>query len=132
MTTKALAVRNEPIFIESKKTPNLINHDSLKIARSQERIKLMELAADVIMNPVFDVLIAFLAIEYMQGHDVFDSNGRKILHVGNGGWVSEATGDAMEVALGAYLLSPAASKMAEQIGPLIKALSPLIATAATA
>ena len=109
--------------------------DAVKIARSNERIKIMETTRDVLTNPLVDVLIAYLIIEYYQGHDVRYADGSKV-HVGNGGWVSEATGDAMEVALGAYLLAPSFAKISgevtEGIIPLIKAIAPALAQNSTA
>lgn len=110
----------------SRRIASPMRGEALKIARSNERVAMMNTLKEIITNPVVDVMIAFLLIEYFQGHDTFDSKGNKIAHIGNGGWVSESTGDALEVALGAYLLAPGFTKTAEQLAPLVKALAPLI------
>ena len=106
--------------------------DAVRIARSNERIALINATRDVLGNPVLDVVLAFFAIEYLQGHDQKNSDGTTS-HVGNGGWVSETTGDAMEVALAAYLLAPSFAKITKEVTegviPLVKAIAPLALSA---
>lgn len=90
--------------------------DAVLIARSQERAEMIRAAREVLTNPVVVAVIAWLVIEYAQSKT--DAQGNKIF--GN------ISGTTLETIIGASTLASQADKVAGVIGPVAKALGPLL------
>lgn len=94
--------------------------DAVKVARSNERIALVNATRDVLTNPAVTVLTGFVLIEYLQGHN---ENGK---HVAGGGWFGSAAGSTLEAGLVAYLLAGSVTKFSENLKPVAESLAPLL------
>jgi len=90
--------------------------DAVKIAKSNERLAMINTAREVLTNPVVLVVGSFILIEALQktkNQDGTYTEGRGI--------VGPVAGTVLEGGLATYLLSPTIGKFAEQIGPVAKA-----------
>jgi hypothetical protein len=108
--------------------------DAVKIARSQERQKLAEVARDILTNPIIDVVVASIIIEYLRGHDEIEYVSQpgthaqimQVRHVPGGGWMDEAAISALQAGLVAALLTPSLVETAKGLKPFAESLAPLM------
>lgn len=112
--------------------------DAVKIARSNERVAMVNAVKDIVTNPLLVCVGTFFAIEWFQGHNEiiqYQANGQTITenkHVAGGGWMGSNAGNVAEVVLGASALTAAMTPnfkaLAEQLGPIAQSLAPLMLT----
>jgi len=114
-------------------------NDAAKLARSQEKIAMINAARDILTHPGIIALTGFILVEYLQSHQAAagerDNNNRLISsprRIAGGGWLGSAAGTTIEAALAAYLLAPSGVEMAKQIKPMAESVAPLLLAAGKA
>lgn len=102
--------------------------EAVKLARSRERIALLETARDILTNPAVTALVGFILVEYLQTHEelvqVPGPNAPVIRKRVPGGIIGEKAGSILEAGLVGYLWAPALAKTLETM-PKISDLAKL-------
>lgn len=96
--------------------------DAVKIARSQERIALINAMRDVFTNPAVVALGGVVLVEYLQSSE---QDGRR---VAGGGWMGSAVGTTIEAGLIAYMASNSVQKITGDLQAVASAVAPLLLT----
>ena len=114
--------------------------DAVKIARSQERVAMVNAARDILTNPAVDLILGYIIFEYLSSyeedvlkeqpgtHQQYYVKERRPGTNTKSGWFGPTAGTIAEGALVANLGASSIGSIAKDLKPFAEALAPLMLT----